>query len=258
MRFTTPEVTAPLPAPARTAVPAAPPFSAGGVIGRSLGVWFRNFLPFSIVTLVVHAPVFVLAAIAPPEAGSGWRLADQLLTGLAGLVATGALAYGVLESLRGGRAGLGTLFAVGFRKLGWVFLTSLGVGLWVLLGTILLVVPGIVWYCALYVAVPAVVVEPGIGASGALARSRELTKGRRWAVLAVVLVVFVVSIATGMLAGGLAATASGLPHPIPALVVTALTALVSSAGACAAAVAYHDLRVAKEGVATADLVKIFE
>ncbi len=41
--------------PLATTLPPAPtpagrPFSAGDVIGRSFSVWFRNFVPFSIVT----------------------------------------------------------------------------------------------------------------------------------------------------------------------------------------------------------------
>jgi len=51
---------------------------------------------------------------------------------------------------------------------------------------------------------------------------------------------------------------SALPHPIPALVSSALMVFATPLGACAAAVAYHDLRVAKEGVDTAALVKVFE
>lgn len=237
------------------ALPATPAFSAGSVVGRSFSVWFGNFVPFSIVTLVVYLPIFVLAAVAPPEPEPGWNLADTLLSALANLVVTGALTHGVLESLRGGRAGLGALLSTGFRKMGWVFVVSLRVGLWVLLGAILLVVPAVVFYCGLYVAIPAVVVEDN--GSDALARSRELTKDHRWAIFAVVAVVFVVtSVVVGL--GGSLVVLPGLPHPIPAILGTAVIALTSALGACASAVAYHDLRVAKEGVGTADLVKVFE
>lgn len=253
-----------------SAVPASPPvpspsharpFSAGSVIGRSFTVWFANFLPFSLVTLVVHVPVLVLAAAMPDEVGPVWGLLDRLLSSLAQLVVTGALTFGVLESLRGGRAPVGMLFGTGFRRMGWVFAVSFRVGLWTLLGTILLVVPAIVWYCALFVAVPAGVVEKSLGSSAdALQRSRDLTLGNRWGIFAVALVAFVVTLAfVFLVAGGtMTVLVRALPSPLPAVVATAVIALASSFGACAAAVAYHDLRVAKEGVATADLVKVFE
>jgi len=247
--------------PAPPPVPSPRPFSAGSVIGRSFTVWFANFLPFSLVTLAVHAPVLVLAAAMPAEAGPGWGLVVRLLSSLAQLVVTGALTFGVLESLRGGRAPVGALFGTGFRRMGWVFAVSFRVGLWILLGTILLVVPAIVWYCAPFVAVPAGVVETGLGSSAdALQRSRDLTRGDRWGIFAVAVVAFLVTLAfLFLVAGGaMAVLVQRLPSPLPVVVATAVVALASSFGACAAAVAYHDLRVAKEGVATADLVRVFE
>ena len=165
----------------------------------------------------------------------------------------------MLTSLRGGRAPLGALFGTGFRKMGAVFATGFRVGLWVLLGVLLLVVPGVMWYCALYVAVPAVVVEAGLASSAdALQRSRELTSGSRWAIFVVAALVGVVNAVAFGVAAVLAALAQALPHPIAVLLATAVIALASTFGACASAVAYHDLRVAKEGIATADLVKVFE
>jgi hypothetical protein len=251
------------------AVPRSPPplpavspmlsFSAGGVIGRSFSVWLRNFLPFSLVTLVVYVPVFALVA-AVPEGGSGWDLVTRLLSALADLVISGALTFGVLESLRGGRASVGALFRKGFGKMGTVFVVSFRTGLWLVLGTILLVVPAIVWYCALFVAVPAAVVEDRLASSAdALARSRALTKGHRWGIFAVMLVVFAVTV-VGTLVAGVVLSLLGAVVAAWAqvLLVTALIALLSSLGASAHAVAYHDLRVEKEGVATDDLVKVFE
>jgi len=250
---------APPPAPAPVVSPAAPAFSAGSVIGKSFSVWFANFVPFSIVTLAVYLPVFVLAAFMPGEGGPGWNVMDRVLSTLASFVATGALTYGVLESLRGGRAPVGELFGIGFRKMGAVFATSFRVGLWMILGTLLLVVPGVMWYCALFVAVPAVVVETGLASSAdALQRSRDLTKGSRWAIFAIALVVGILSVVVLALAGLAAALVQFLPQPIPLVVATVVVALVSTLGACASAVAYHDLRIAKEGVATEDLVKVFE
>lgn len=246
-----------VPDPVALGAPATPAFSAGSVISRSFSVWLGNFVPFSLVTLAAYLPSLALAAFAPPEPGQGWNLADTVLSGLSGLVTTGALTSGVLESLRGRRARVGSLFATGFRRMGSVFLVSLGIGLRLLFGAFLFVVPAIVWYCALYVAIPAVVVETELGVE-ALDRSRQLTKGHRWAVFAVVAVTLVVGTVVAALAGLLATLLEAVPHPIPSLVATICYVLVSALDACAAAVVYHDLRAAKEGVGTADLVKVFE
>ena len=70
---------APPPVPAVSMT--APVFSAGSVIGKSFSVWFANFVPFSIVTLAVYVPVFVLAALAPVDGGPGWNGMDRLFAG---------------------------------------------------------------------------------------------------------------------------------------------------------------------------------
>ena len=182
----------------------------------------------------------------------------NLVSAFANLVVTGALTFGVLQTLNGAPVPLGTLLKKGFAKVGSVLLVSFGYGLIVFLGILLLVVPGVIAMCALYVAIPAVVVED-VGPGEALGRSRALTKGSRWGILAVALVVGVVTLVAAGVAGVAAVRGtSALPHPIPALVSSALMVFATPLGACAAAVAYHDLRVAKEGVDTAALVKVFE
>ncbi|HET7827136.1 MAG TPA: hypothetical protein VFK90_17500 [Anaeromyxobacter sp.] len=250
---------APASPPPPAVAPAAPAFSVGSVVSRSFSAWFGNFVPFSIVALVVNVPVLALVAWVPGDSRD-WELGIRVLSGLADLVVTGALTFGVLESLRGGRVRTGELFRKGFAKMGTVFTVSFRTGMWFILGLILLVVPFVVWYCALFVAVPAAVVEEGVGSSGdALARSRALTAGHRWAIFAVALVVLVVNVVLDGIAGiVLALVGQALPIGIQSLSVASVMTVVSALGACAHAVAYHDLRVAKEGVATADLVKVFE
>jgi hypothetical protein len=188
--------------------------------------------------------VFAIEALAPEGGSSGLEAAARVVSGLANLVVTAALTYGVLQSLRGESVPLGRLLGSGFSKMGSVLLVSIGFGVIVFLGFLLLVVPGVMALCALYVAVPAVVVED-VGPGEALGRSRALTKGSRWGILAIALVVGVVTFAVAGAAGALIAYgASALPHPVPALLSSAIVSLLTPLGACAAAVAYHDLRVA--------------
>jgi hypothetical protein len=249
--------------PTTTAAPAvAPPvnpFSAGEVIRRSFSIWFRNLGSFSLVALTIWIPAFLVAGATPPRPGLGRQLFLGVVSSLSALVATGALTFGVLQALRGTRVAFRELLATGMAKLGRVFGASFFTGVIVGLGTLLLVVPGVIAACGLYVTVPAVVVEDGIGASDSLSRSWELTRGHRWAIFLVGLVVMLVRMASATIGTiVLLAGAVALPGPVPLLAQTALTALVAPLAACTAAVAYHDLRVAKEGVDTAALVKVFE
>ncbi len=238
---------------------ASPPLSVGRLLGRSFSVWFANFVPFSIVTLVFYVPSILLAAFTEQQVGSAWELLDRLLSALSQYVVTGALTSGVLVSLRGGRASTAALLGSGFRNLGAVFATGLRVGLWLVLGVVLLVVPALMWYCALFVAVPAAVAEPGLGSSAdALQRSRELTDGSRWQIFAAAVVVIVTTFLLFFLAGAAGALAEPLGPRVVAVLVAVVVALAGTLGACTAAVAYHDLRTAREGVSTEDLAKVFE
>lgn len=244
--------------PTGIAAPFERPFVVGDAIGRSFRVWIGNFVPFSVVALAINTPVFLLAALepaGPPTAPGALRF---FVSSLANLVVTAALTNGVLEAMNGTRPTLPSLFENGLADVGSVALVSLGYGFLVLAGLVLLVVPGLVAMCALYVAIPAAVVED-IGPGAALGRSMALTKGNRWRILALALVIVAVAFVIGGVAGALGAVGRWmLPHPIAPLVRTAISVLATPLGACAAAVAYHDLRVAKEGVDTAALVKVFE
>jgi hypothetical protein len=245
------------PPPAASAAVAVQRLSVGRVVGRTFSVWFGNFVPFAAVSLVFYLPVLILAALVPEESGPGFRILDQLLSVAAQLLVSGALTSGVLVSLGGGRSSARALLGAGVQNFGTVFATSFRVGLWLLLGTVLLVVPGMVWYCALFVAVPAAVVEKDLASSAdALRRSRELTAGSRWPILAVSLVVLAATFAAVAAASALGALP--LPAAVPVVFTTAVIALTTGLSACAAAVAYHDLRAAREGVPAADLAKVFE
>lgn len=103
----------------------------------------------------------------------------------------GALTLATVSESEGRRASFGECLAVGLR----FFLPLIGVGiifgLGVVLGALLLVVPGIIVMLMWSVAAPAVVIERQ-GVFSALGRSRELTKGARWKILGLFLVLLVV------------------------------------------------------------------
>jgi hypothetical protein len=129
-------------------------------------------------------------------------------------------------------------------------------------GMLLLLVPGLVFMVAACVAVPAAVVErPGV--VGAIQRSFDLTRGSRWPLFAaggvVLVVLWALSLVT-QVAFGLAAFAiPGGQGVAFRMIGTQLgNALFSVIPAVAIAVSYHDLRLAKEGVDTAELAKVFE
>jgi uncharacterized membrane protein len=87
-------------------------------------------------------------------------------------------------------------------------LASIVVGLVVLVGLILLIVPGIIWALR-YMFVPYLVVDRGLGYSEAMKESRRITDGHKWQLLGLIGLLVLVNIA------GLIALVVGLLVSIP-------------------------------------------
>jgi MFS family permease len=129
-------------------------------------------------------------AITPMGFGVG-----MMLSGLATFVISelvqGALTRATVSANEGHRASFGASLAAAVRVLlpliGLSFLWAFGVTI----GFILLVVPGIILLMMWAVAVPALVVERR-GVFAAFARSAELTKGARWKIFGLCLVLLVI------------------------------------------------------------------
>jgi len=251
-------------------------FSVGAVIGKSFSVWARKLATLLLIMVVVYAPLIVYKAFQvfgepfPPET---WRLGGEAAgTLLLSFIAQAAVIYAVLQELRGEPVRVGESLRVAlvrfFPVLGVTLVMLflfLGGGLILVLGVVLggplvllIVVPlGAIWFgylmCALWVTVPAVIVERA-GVSGALGRSVKLTKGHRWRILGIVLILGAVQWGSGFVVGitALASVKVGI------VLEVGLALLIGALTATSAAVGYHDLRRAKEGVGVEDLLKVFE
>lgn len=263
-------------------VAVAPParrFTVGGVISRTMQVWWSHVAAFTAMSAVANAPMVVgFSLVFGWAMGSAWgqdpdpaAATPRLAALLAGWAATvvlsvvqaGAVTYGTVRHLHGERASLGRMLAVGFRRGLPVVATGFLLWLAVVLGSILLIVPGIIVMVASCLAIPAAVVErPGV--VGAIRRSFALTRGSRWplfaAGLAIMMVVWllamVVQVAAMVAASALLPAQQALAGT---LVVSQLgNALFSGIPVVGIAVAYHDLRVDREGVDTAELARVFE
>jgi hypothetical protein len=239
----------------------------GRVISQSFSITASNLLPFGLVGLICYLPViFVQAilAVAPsqPNAGVWLALAVAVAQGLASLVLTGALTFGVMRHLNGDRAGAGEIVQAGLSSLGRVFVVSLMVGIMTMLGLVLCIVPGIIVMCMNWVAVPVAVMEDP-GATQSLGRSQDLTAGTRLPVFAVLLVIGMIVGAVGFFGGivvavaGEATGSAGL-RSVATIALTILSIPFECLKAASTAIGYHELRVNREGVRLDDLVRVFE
>jgi uncharacterized membrane protein len=229
-------------------------FSVGGVIGRAVSIYFRNLSTFIPMSIIAYLPVWIGIAVlgdaAVPDlsagatAGlSGSFLVLTLLAMLASYWLQAALVYGTISTMRGNRASMGETFSRSLGALGTVILLAIVISICVGLGLILFIVPGIVIAVMFWVAIPAEVVERG-GVGASLKRSRELTKGHRWSIFALVVLLIVLM----MLISGVLGMIIGQSEGLPAIVFQEILGMfVSGIWAVITAVAYHDLRVIKEG-----------
>jgi uncharacterized membrane protein len=128
---------------------------------------------------------------------------------------------------------------------------------------LLLVIPGIILALRWAVAVPACVVE-NKGPLQSMSRSAELTKGHRWKIFGLwvllTIAAIVILIIAGVLAGlGVIVAPEGLGRVLIAGIISLiLTAIVTAYSYVLNSMIYHDLRIAKEGVGTEEIAAVFD
>jgi hypothetical protein len=246
-------------------------FGVGNVLGTGFRVWFRNLIPFLLITAIFYAPPWLWAASALSSAPTVENLEHvtrvfgvvTVLTVFLNVFVTAVLTYGVVMELHGQRASIGACLATGLSR----FLPALGVGILAALATagatILLIIPGIIVFCMLYVATTVSVIErPGVMAS--LRRSRELTRGHRMEIFGILFLMAVLGAVVSFALGGvfvakpttLEAAFDSMRHQLYFNLGHQI--IFGSLNAVMASVAYVLLRFEKEGTSAAELAAIFD
>ena len=251
--------------PAAAAAPDAGRISIAAALSRTFGVLFANIVPFLLLSFLLCTPVLVFnlaagggAAVTDPAAMGAWYALGMLISLIVSYVVMGTLVFGTVRELRGARAGLGECLLRGLSVFLPVLIVGILVTLLVAVGTLLLVIPGIVAIVMCAVAIPVAVVErPGIWAS--VKRSVALTKGNRWRVFGLILIFYL-----GFAMIGYALDLAGVPTFTPdgsnfaVFVQFAWSAITTAIYAVFGAVIYHDLRIAKEGATTEQIASVFD
>ena len=158
------------------------------------------------------------------------------------LLANAAMLSVAYEGLQGRRASLASGTARALRVLpaniGLAIVCALGI----CLASLLLVVPGLILWARWSVALPALVIER-TGVMESLARSRDLTQGRRWTVLGFVILMAALNGALfAVIVGGgkvLGKAVAGEPGAVMPFVVNSVATAVTAALAAASATALY-------------------
>jgi hypothetical protein len=253
-------------------------FDFGRVVERTFRVIGQNLALFAVGALVlVAAPAFIGALIGLKSqlGGQTFSLASilgALASGLGGLVLQGLVVHTVVARLNGRSVSMSASLSAGARFL--LPLLGLGIiqGLGIIIGTVLLIVPGLILAVIWAVSAPSLVVEQR-GVFESLQRSRDLTRGHRWAIFGLFVVYLILSMIVGAVAGGIgfaagfsgmrSVAAGGIAAMTPMIVIsTFISSLINGAqgvlGAAGVASIYYELRTTKEGVAPEQMASIFD
>ena len=245
----------------------SPGFTVRGVLRRAAAILDRHGTAFTAAAALLVALPELLAGLggraavtttetggaAPAGVGFTWAFSAEggtsVLVFLAQLLLFGFVICTAFADMRdeppNPRAALRAAVALYLPILGVTVLTTLGL----MLGYLLLIVPGIMLHCAWMVAVPALVAEPA-GVLAALGRSRRLTAGHRWpifglAVLYAIAVLLAVGLGLGLVLAGLG---TGGPGSLAAtLLRPVLSAAVVLGGYVGITALYIELRLAEAG-----------
>lgn len=245
----------------------------GKVVSRSFEVIKRNAGPYAGVALLLGGLPGLLVGFATlygvessnPLAMfmSPFYWAAILVSYLCGSVLQAALVRSSILDLSGRPADInGSLRAALALLLPLIGLTLL-TSVIMIFGLILLIIPGIIFYVMLSVAVP-VMVEERAGVIGSMERSVALTRGSRWQVFGVLVIFALFNMAVGMVlgvVGGVAGAGAGggSPSLVGQLFVSSVSGVaVALVLAAMLASLYVELRTVKEGATTESLAAIFE
>jgi hypothetical protein len=244
-------------------------FRIGHALSRALSVLSRNFLPFFGINVVAVLPVLILGAVAGATTATQVQ-SIGVATGIGTLVAIGfgtlilmivlqalsqaVVLYGAFQDMLGRQLNIGESLRVGLSRFFPIIGVAICVGVLAMLASFLLLFPAFILATMWFVAPPACVVER-LGPLDSMGRSRMLTKGHRWPIFGIWLLLVVVSAVVSALLNRVLAPTGVLVTFLGAVI---WNALFSAFYSIFVVVTYHDLRVAKEGVDTEQIASVFE
>lgn len=254
-------------------------FRIGRILARSFNILVRNIVPFAILAglligvefvaekLITAAEDFLVPDTAQraddgtvpfEELGvTGGLLAVALtilllvISLLFYFLAQAVVIFGTLQDLRGQRANVLDCIKGGLKPVVPIVLIGVLSTIIISLGFII-IIPGIIFAVGYYVVIPVGVIErSGVGAS--LVRSRELVRGHGWRVFGLLIIITLIT-QFGLTVDGL----FGLGNEIWGILGTVRDVLGTAFAAITSAVAYHDLRILKDGANVDEIAAVFD
>ena len=209
----------------------------GGVIRRVLNIYVDQasvLMPAAAVVFVFTGIIAALLVVASPALA----LVALLIDLVAGTLFTGMVVELVADVQDGRRdSSPGQLLRAVTPVLGQLILVGIIAAIGIVIGFILIIIPGLILITIWSVAAPVVVLE-NPGAFAARSRSRELVRGNGWQVFGVILVLYIVVGVVSFIIEAAADSAGSGAGIVVRVIIGVLTAPLAS---LAAAVLYFEL-----------------
>jgi hypothetical protein len=248
-------------------------FEIGRVFNSTFGVITRNIgLCVGLALLFSGLPALVIRMLQQPQidamlhrdptamADPNAMLRNSYISIIGGLVSfvlamllQSALVRATIEDLSGKRPTFGDCIGMAIVFLLPTVGISLLVGLASVIAMIALVVPGIILWLGWSMSVP-VLIREQLGVFGSMSRSRVLTKGSRWPLFGLFLILIIIAMVIQWVMLLVLVLFGGIVAEVGAALVQTVVSMVLSV---ATAVSYIELRQVKEGTSVDELAEIF-
>lgn len=246
------------------------PMTVGQILDSSFRLYKRNFTRFITIIAIVQVPLSLLNILSTqyffrgqpfsaedPLAVPMMPFAAFLIPTFLAVIATTLSNAALLKSISGSYLGkdvsVGDAYSFVFPKIWTLIWASILVGLVIMVGLMLFVVPGIIFMFWFILTTQAIVIED-IKARRGMSRSKSLVSGNLNKVFLLSLIIIVISIIVNFITGFI----PGLFGPFLKESFTAFivirqlsslvgTVLITPVWAAAFILLYYDLRIRKEG-----------
>ena len=237
--------------------------TTGSLLDRAARLYANNFSLLLGITAAAYVPFYLIMLVFesslnlnPNDENVAWASVLYLIvfmvlwTSVAFPISGGAATYAISERYLGNEVALNRALRRGLVNFWSVSMAQITVSVKVMLGFLLLIIPGVLWWLSYSVVVPAIIVE-GQKSTASLRRSRELMKGHRGKAFAITMVLIVLeglsSYAISSLIGIFGGTDSAAGAVLHSATNSLKSIILAPLGIVATILLYYDMRIRKEG-----------
>lgn len=179
-------------------------FSIGKILSESWKKFTENFQLILIITLIVYIPINIILVFVPiEESFESFKLylrISQILEGFIGIIATMAIAYVIKNKIDGKSISVRKALKKSFSKWGTAIGTNFLLGIFLFGLTLLLIVPGIIFF-VYWIFVTFVVILSDKSGKDAMDYSKQIVEGRWWTVAGYFVVIAILGFIIGIIGG---------------------------------------------------------